>query len=143
MLAGCSLGSIADTYAKTCPPKDYMSLCKKNWTLCDSKLDELRDKRMTERKNNGLHHPKGQTDGKWNDDSPSSLLPSHSAIPFATPFFGYPSDCISSGQISAFTLHPLLPPPLLRRPTSVQWQGPFHLLGERKGARAAGNKRRI
>lgn len=81
------------------------------------------------KKNNGLHHPKGQTDRKWNDDSPSSLLLSHSAIPFAAPFFGYPSDCISSGQISAFTLQPLLPPPLLRRPTSVQWQGLLHLLG--------------
>lgn len=97
---------------------------------------------MTKRKNNGLHHPKGQTDGKWND-SPSSLLPSHFAIPFAATFFGYPSDCISSGQISAFTLHPLLPPPLLQRPTSVQWQGLLHLLGEGKGAGAAGEERRI
>lgn len=101
--------------------------------MCQNKLNELRYKRTTERKNNGLHQPKGQTDGKWNDDSPSSLLLSHSAISFAAPFFGYSSDCISSGQISAFTLHPLLPPPLLRRPTSVQWHGLLHLLEEREG----------
>lgn len=107
-----------------------MSLYRKSWTLCHN-LNEPRDKRMRERKNNGLHHPKGRTDGKWNDDVPSSLLFSHSAISVTALCIGYPSDCISSGQISSFTLHPLLPPPLLRRPTSVQWQGLLRLLEER------------
>lgn len=72
------------------------------------------------------------------------IAPHHPSFYFLppTPVLGHPSACISSGQISAFPSHPLLPPLLLPRPTSVRRKGLGHSLhaGERRDEAGATGK---
>lgn len=72
------------------------------------------------------------------------IAPHHPSFYFLPPtlLLGHPSACISSGQISAFPSHPLPPPPLLPRPTSVRQKGLGHSLhaGERRDEAGAAGK---
>lgn len=73
---------------------------------------------------NGLHHQKSETEGKWNDSSPSSLL-LFSSLYSVLPAIHQPVSPLARSLPSPLT--PAPPPPnsrLLSRPTSVRRKGP-------------------
>lgn len=73
---------------------------------------------------NGLHHQKSETEGKWNDSLPSSLL-LFSSLYSVLPAIHQPVSPLARSLPSPLT--PAPPPPnsrLLSRPTSVRRKGP-------------------
>lgn len=73
---------------------------------------------------NGLHHQKSETEGKWNDSSPSSLL-LFSSLYSVLPAIHQPVSPLARSLPSPLT--PAPPPPnsrLLSRPTSARRKGP-------------------